>query len=135
MQMQSSYTHTVGLCFLACKPSSFWSIFQENSVKHVFCPSSYCCFCQSYPMVCCIPHGTRGGLFGCLSLFPSEADWLSLWIFVTVAIKKAEQARDLHISAFIINYYPDTITTSSNKFNRNKVFNYYVNPNLYFSFY
>ena len=29
--MQSSHFRTVGLCFLACKASSFWSIFQENS--------------------------------------------------------------------------------------------------------
>ena len=51
MQMQSSHICTVGLCFLACKPSSFWSIFQKNSVKRVFGPSPYCYFCQSRPMV------------------------------------------------------------------------------------
>ena len=99
MQMQSLHIHTVGLCFLTCKPSSFWSIFQENSVKRVFGPSPYCCF---FVLWFAMFHVIHVGLFGCLSSFPSEADWLSLWIFVTVAINKAEQARDLHVSALII---------------------------------
>ena len=36
MQMQSSHIRTVGLCFLACKAASFWSIFQKNSKKTRF---------------------------------------------------------------------------------------------------
>ena len=78
--MQSSHIRTVGLCFLACKPSLVWSIVQKNSLKRVFGPSPYCCFCQSHPMVGCCVHG---GLLGVLSSFPSEIDWLSLWILVT----------------------------------------------------
>ena len=52
--MQSSHIRTVGLCFLAGKASSFWSVFQENSVKRIFWPSPHCCFCQSRPMVGCV---------------------------------------------------------------------------------
>ena len=34
-------------------------------------------------MVGCCVHVVHGGLLDVLSSFPSEADWLSLWIFVT----------------------------------------------------
>ena len=45
-----------------------------------------------------------------LSSFPSEADWLSLCMdFMTVVIKKTEQARDSHFSGFIILFL-DAIT-------------------------
>ena len=99
MQMQSSHTRTVGLCFLACKPSSFRSIFQENSIFWI----AILLFLSvtPYPLWFAIFHVMRGELFGCLNSFLSNADWLSLWIFVIVAIKKAEQARDFHFSAFI----------------------------------
>ena len=94
MQMQSSHIRTVGLCFLACKAASFWSIFQKNSKKRVFWPLPYwshpmvalcvhrhiLLFCQSHPMVGCCVHVVHGG---CLRSFLSEADWLSLWIFMT----------------------------------------------------
>ena len=98
--MQSSHILTVGLCFLACKPFSFWSIFQKKSKKHVFGQLPYCYFCQSRPMVCFIP---RAWYAADVFELQCEADsGLSLWILVTVAIKKAEQARDSHFSAFII---------------------------------
>ena len=37
----------------------------------------------SCPMVGCYVHVVHGGLLDVLSSFSSEADWLSLWIFVT----------------------------------------------------
>ena len=43
MQMQSSHTCTVGLCFLACTTSLFWSIVQE--VYDGICACSELCDC------------------------------------------------------------------------------------------
>ena len=73
MQMQSSHICTVGLCFLACKAFSFWSIFQENSVKLVFGPLPYCCF-VSYALWLAVCSMWLVRVRGCLSSFLSEAD-------------------------------------------------------------
>ena len=102
--MQSSHIRTVDICFLACKASSFWSIFQENSEKRVFWSSPYCCFCLSRPMVGCI------FIAMLLILSVTPYDWLCVvfhvyavddWMFWLSLEQKAEQARDSHFSAFI----------------------------------
>ena len=67
--MQSSHTRTVDLCFLACKASSFWSIFQENSVKCVFLAIAMLLFLSVTP---------HGWLFvhRHIAIFVSHTPWL-----------------------------------------------------------
>ena len=103
MQMQSSHIRTVCLCFLACKASSFWSIFQENSEKRVFWSSPYC-------FLSVTPHGWLF-IHRHVAVFVSHTLWLvvcSTWYAMTGCFEqKAEQARDLHSSAFIISFVDD----------------------------
>ena len=87
--MQSSHIRAVCLCFLACKPSSFWSIFYKTALKHVL-SVAILLFLPVTPYVLLLLTWLCGGLFGCLSSFPSEADWLSLWIFVTELSRAGE---------------------------------------------